>query len=128
MVSSGNNLNPGGIMNTRIAGIVLRASNRHITAEFYKKLGLNTNEHEHGGPKHYEIGPLSKENVVEIYQQSTTFTRDAIMLEVDSIDSAITAVSDLGIKPKGEVKDSVSMRFVYITDPDGRDVMLIENK
>jgi hypothetical protein len=113
-------------MPTRIAGVVLRSTDRHVTARFYGSLGLAANEHEHGGPKHYEIGPSSEGFVVEAYLKSPEFPRDALMVEVDSIDAALAAVREFGSQPRTAVKVAGDMKFVYVSDPDGRDVMLIE--
>jgi hypothetical protein len=113
-------------MPTRIAGIVLRADDRHATANFYARLGLTAREHEHGGPKHYEIGPTSEGFVVEAYLRSAAFTRDAVMVEVDSIDAALAALAALGTRARTEPKTTGDLRFVYVSDPDGRDVMLME--
>jgi hypothetical protein len=111
---------------TRFAGTVLRAADKHATARFYERLGLVTHEHEHDGPRHYEIGPVALDAVVEVYARSAAFTGDAIMVEVDSLDAALTAVLDSGAAPKVGPKDAGAFRFAYVTDPDGRDVMLIE--
>ncbi len=115
-------------MPTRIAGVALRAGNKHTTAEFYEKLGLAPHEHQHGGPKHYEVLPLSPTIVVEIYQSSTNYPTDTIMLEVDSIDAALFVAASFNIEKKSEIKETPDGRLVYITDPDGRAVMLIENR
>ncbi len=115
-------------MTTRIAGIILRATEKDLTARFYAELGLKTHEHEHGGPKHYEVTPLSPEYAVEIYKKSPTFSSDAIMLEVDSLATALYVAAKFGIEPKGGIRDTDTTRFIYITDPDGRSVMLIEKK
>jgi hypothetical protein len=113
-------------MPTRIAGVVLRASDRHATASFYARLGLTTREHEHGGPKHYEIGPSSEGFVVEAYAKSAAFPRDAVMVEVDSIEAALEALVEFGTRTRTALKVAGDMKFVYVSDPDGRDVMLIE--
>ena len=113
-------------MPTRIAGVVLRAADRHVTAQFYARLGLDAREHEHGGPKHYEIGPSSEGFVVEAYARSPAFPSDAIMVEVDSIDAALRAAEQFGVRPSAPAKVAGGLRFVYVTDPDGRPVMLIE--
>lgn len=115
-------------MPARIAGVILRAGDRKRTAEFYAKLGLDTHEHSHGGPKHYEVGPFSHTAVTEIYQRSAKFSNDAIMIEVDSIDTALLAVAEFGIEPKSNIANLETMKFVYTTDPDGRDVILMEGK
>ncbi len=113
---------------TKIGGFILRCKDRKITAKFYSKLGLTTNEHQHGGPLHFEVEPIVDELVVELYAASEKFPRDAIILMVDSINKALKAVKDLGIKPKtAKIKSqNLFFSFIYITDPDGRDVMLIE--
>lgn len=114
-------------MAPNIAGIVLRSADRHATARFYARLGLTVREHEHGGPKHYEIGPPSEGIVVEAYLKTPAFARDALMVEVEAIDAALAALADLGTVPRTEPKVAGDMRFVYVADPDGRDVMLIES-
>jgi hypothetical protein len=113
-------------MPSRIAGVVLRAADRHVTARFYAQLGLAAREHEHGGPKHYEIGPPSETFVVEAYSKSSAFPSDAVMVEVDSIDAALRAVEQFEIRPMAAAKNAGEFRFVYVADPDGRPVMLIE--
>lgn len=115
-------------MPTQIIGFVLRAGDRNVTAQFYEKLGLKAKEHQHGGPMHHEVGPLAEGFVVEIYKKSLAFATDAIMIGVDSLEEAIRAVAEFGIAPKGEIKEIESTRFVYVTDPDGRDVMLIQSE
>ena len=114
-------------MPSRIAGVVLRAADRHATARFYARLGLTANEHEHGGPKHYEIGPPSETFVLEAYLKSESFPRDAVMVEVDSIDAALAGLAEFGTRPRTAPKVAGDMKFVYVNDPDGRDVMLIES-
>jgi hypothetical protein len=113
-------------MATRFAGTILRAADRHATARFYERLGLNAHELEHGGPRHYEVGPLAPDAVMEVYVKSAAFNRDAIMVEVDSLDAALAAVLEPGSAPKAGPKDAGAFRFAYVSDPDGRDVMLIE--
>jgi predicted enzyme related to lactoylglutathione lyase len=113
-------------MGTQIAGYVLRARDRHITARFYSELGLNMHEHQHGGPMHYEMGPLAPGCVVEVYKSTDVFSHDALMLNVDSISDALEIAARYGIKPTSAVREMTSARFVYITDPDGRMVLLIE--
>jgi hypothetical protein len=112
----------------RIAGFVLRSTNKHLTAAFYKDLGLIVEEEQHGGPKHYEVGPLSDAAVVEIYQSSQQFPHDTLMLEVESLQLALEVALRHGVAPTCDIKDTPDMRFVYVTDPDARPLMLIEKK
>lgn len=114
---------------TKIAGIVLRAKDRGKTAEFYRELGLITNEHSHGGPLHHEVSPVSDEFVLEIYKKSDMakkFTQDAIMIEVDSLDDALKVVGKFHRSLNSEIFTSGDMTFVYVTDPDDRMVLLME--
>jgi hypothetical protein len=106
--------------------MVLRASDKHATAQFYERLGLDAREHEHGGPRHYEVGPTAPASVLEVYAKSAAFGADAVMIEVDSLDAALGAVLAPGEVPKVGPKDAGSFRFAYVVDPDGRHVMLIE--
>lgn len=116
---------------TKIAGFVLRCMDKKITADFYSKLGLTTIEHSHGGPSHFQVEPLADketEMVVELYSLSKQYAKDAIMLYVDSIPRALAIVKDFGIEPKTEIKEIKNFLHVYVTDPDGRDVMLIQEQ
>ena len=113
---------------TRIVGFVQRAHDKHETALFYEALGLTTWHHGHGGPQHYQVSPMFGDAVLEIYQATQTFGKDAVMLEVSSISNALHAVETFGILPRTDLKETSEMKFIYIIDPDGRDVMLIEKK
>jgi hypothetical protein len=115
-------------MLTQVAGFVLRAKDRHLTARFYSELGLITHEHQHGGPKHYEMNPLAEGCIVEVYTASELFQCDALMLNVASIATALEVAAKYDIAPQTNSRETADMKFVYIKDPDGRVVMLIEKK
>ncbi len=117
----------GGVVTTQFAGIVLRASSRQDTATFYEALGFTLNEHQHGGPLHFEVHPMSSDIVVEIYTASPTFRRDALMVEVSSIEETLRNIESYGDWRKDVVQRG-DMKFVYVADPDGRPVMLLEKK
>ena len=116
-------------MKAAIAGFVLRCKNRQNTANFYSHLGLTVeDEHQHDcGPMHFSLKPTIEELAVEIYTASNSHPTDAFMLEVDSIEDVLATVKNLGIEPKMPIKNiGIKFRFTYITDPDGRDVMLLQ--
>lgn len=113
---------------TKIAGMVFRARDRVRTARFYSDLGLQENEHQHGGPVHHELGPMSENAVVEIYQSSATFTTDALMIEVPSIERALEIIATYDIVPEIEPRQASDIWFCYVQDPDDRLLMLIEYK
>ena len=116
-------------MKARIAGIILRAPDRHAAARFYGEIGLATREHEHGGPKHYEVGPLSTDCVVEIYKLGEgALAQDALMIEVESIGAVLEVCQRYEIKILSALRETPTMNFIYVADPDGRHVMFIENR
>ena len=109
----------------RVAGIILRAGDRTVTAQFYRDLGLTGREHQHGGPVHYELGPMTSDAVVEVYTVSIRHDTDALMVEVESLEATLVRVlpsEDVSIIERDD------MRFAYIRDPDGRQVLLMQKK
>lgn len=104
----------------------MRATSHSRTARFYNELGLEAKEHTDHGPTHFELLPLSESMVVEIYQASANFPGDAVMIEVESLEDALEVARRSEISPRSEIKELKDSRFVYIKDPDGRDVMLIQ--
>ncbi len=114
-------------MNTRLIGFVLRASVKHETILFYETLGLGAREHQHGGPLHVELTPVSEDFVVEMYQASRAFVKDALMIAVDSLSDTLLRLYEIhNIRPTTERVDTKDMSFLYVQDPDGRAVMLVE--
>lgn len=113
-------------MGTEIMGLVLRAQDKKRTAEFYRALGLTADEHAHGGPTHFEIGPNDSAIVVELYQASENYPKDTLMLGVESLEKALEVCGTFSIFPVLGIKNVGSMRFVYVLDPDERPLMLIE--
>lgn len=113
-------------MQARIAGLVLRAQDKSVSANFYHRLGLDLREHEHGGPLHFEMGPHAPGVVFELYKASLKYPEDALMIEVDSLADALLVCAEFGIAPGEPMRPGAE--FVYIVDPDGRSVMLVETK
>lgn len=116
-------------MSAVIIGFILRSKNRHITDRYYRALGLYTHEHAHGkGPLHFEVRPLTELPVVEIYEASEKYQSDALMLSVTSLEEASKlSIAYLGTGITEIIVSSTGRgRFAYVKDPDGRNVMLIE--
>lgn len=107
-------------MAAQFLGVVLRSTNYAQTAEFYEKLGLKFEEHQHGGPLHFRSEDIDPTFVVEIYRQSTKYQNHTIMIAVPCLETAMDAI---GCFP--EILGD-EMRFVYVNDPDGTPVMLVE--
>ena len=105
----------------QVAGFILRAQDRAKTAAFYRALGLEAHEHLHGGPIHFELGPTDPGCVAEIYKWSPNFPSDALMVKVSSIDDALARIA-----VSTEARNVGYMRLAYVTDPDGRAVMVFE--
>ncbi|MEY2665804.1 MAG: hypothetical protein RLZZ480_909 [Candidatus Parcubacteria bacterium] len=108
-------------MTAQVAGFILRALDRERTALFYQALGLHAHEHEHEGPLHFELGPTDPACVAEVYRRSDNFPTDALMVKVLSLD---TALSNIHATPN--IREVGDMRLAYVTDPDGRSVMVYE--
>ena len=115
-------------MSASIAGFILRCRDRRATAVFYQTLGLDLLEHAHGGPLHYEMTPYAHDFAGEIYLRSNNFPNDALMLRVDSVEKALDKVRKLLTTELTGIHESEDGRFVYVEDPDGRPVMLLEHK
>lgn len=105
-----------------ILGIIRRAKNRKQVTEFYKLLGLNLNEHQHGGPVHAEVRPIDPKFVLEVYQQSPRYTTDVVMVGVEDLRVTLLTLQQNGV----DVPQMTEKNFVYVKDPDGSDVMLVQ--
>jgi predicted enzyme related to lactoylglutathione lyase len=115
------------VMATMIAGYILRAKKRNTTVRFYEALGIDMAEQEHGGPKHFEMTSVSAAPVFELYQRTKKFPQDTLMLAVDSIDEAIAVAREFGIVPLQEARLASGLKIAYISDPDGRPILLLQN-
>lgn len=117
-----------------ISLIVLRTSSIEATLSFYRALGLDFAEEQHGtGPVHYST--VLGETVLEVYPAEAGQAPDRkaggatmIGIKVESVDGAIAAAEGLGYKPISAPKDSAWGRRATILDPDGRLIELTEAK
>lgn len=110
--------------------VVLRASDIYRSAEFYRQIGVEFSEHQHGnGPKHltaelsgsiFELYPLSQAGL------STLGTR--IGFSVPSIDAVIAALSDYPKAVVSPPKESPWGRRAVIADPDGHRIELLQHE
>jgi catechol-2,3-dioxygenase len=107
---------------SKIVGYVLRAHNRHETAHFYTLLGITAIEHAHGGPIHFELRETSLEAVTEIYSASAKYPHDALMVSCDNLARTLVRLEANGIV----VMSWIDENSVYVKDPDGRDVLLLQ--
>jgi catechol 2,3-dioxygenase-like lactoylglutathione lyase family enzyme len=110
--------------------VVLRSADIHRAAKFYRSLGLQFTVHSHGsGPEHYasEVAGF----VFEIYPVSaksgpTTGTR--IGFTVDSVDSLIPLLKEVGAEIVTPPSDSEWGRRAVVRDLDGHVVELLARK
>ena len=107
---------------SNILGIVRRAKSRKQVTDFYKLLGLNVNEHQHGGPVHVEVGPIDSKIVFEVYQHSPRYATDAVMVGVADLKATLLTLQQNGV----DIPPMTEKNFVYVKDPDGSDVMLVQ--
>ena len=107
----------------KILGFVLRSSDRSATAAFYELIGLKAHEHQHSGPLHFEIAAVSDEAVLEIYSASQKHFRDSVMVECADLAGTLRRLAERNIFPDRIIEQNL---MVYVRDPDGRDVLLIQ--
>ncbi|MEZ4669741.1 MAG: VOC family protein [Anaerolineae bacterium] len=117
---------------TSINLVVLRTSRLEIMLKFYGILGLEFTEERHGsGPIHYSAQVDGV--VLEIYSGGEGNAPDRklggatmIGFGVNSLDTLLSNLNDLGVVPLAPPKDSQWGRRVVILDPDGRAVEVSE--
>ncbi len=110
----------------KFLGVVLRSSDTEKSALFYKALGLDEQrKHAHGGPVHTELC-VTDDVVLELYNASRNYSHDALMFEVTDLDDSLRIAKEHG----GRIKRGrpSKNRLRYVTDPDGRNLLLIEAK
>lgn len=114
--------------------MVLRTDNIEITLAFYRAIGPQFQQEQHGsGPIHYSSA-IDK-TVMEIYPGDTAKAPDrkssgATMLgfAVTSLDEALRELANLDIAPGSPPKESAWGRRAVVIDPDGRAVEISEAK
>jgi catechol 2,3-dioxygenase-like lactoylglutathione lyase family enzyme len=110
-----------------IGGVILRCKDRARTAAFYSRLGLRAEGRQRGGSIHYEVLPISESFVVELHLASASFDKDAIMIEVQSLADVLKILEEeCAVLPRSVSTSSTGTSLAYVSDPDGRDVMLYE--
>jgi hypothetical protein len=105
-----------------ILGLVRRVKNRTEMTNFYRLLGLSLVEHQHGGPVHMEVSPVSPGFVFEVYERSERYSTDALMIGVEDLKATLQLLQQNGF----EAPAINEKNFVYVKDPDGVDVMLVQ--
>lgn len=109
--------------------LVIRTKNPRLLAEFYEKIGLQFEYHQHGnGPFHYATA-LGK-TVFEIYpftksQQEADKTL-RLGFTVKNLDELIAKLKQENINILTEPAHSEWGYFAVIADPDGRKIELTE--
>jgi lactoylglutathione lyase len=114
--------------------LVLRTTDLEKSLAFYRALGLDFQQEQHGsGPVHYacDLGGM----VIEIYPGEPGIAPERkqggatmIGFNVPSLDAALNGLAALGITPTSPPKDSPWGRRASLPDPDGRIVEISEPK
>lgn len=115
-----------------ISLIVLRTSTLERTLQFYRAMGLEFVQEQHGtGPVHYSTA--LDETTLEVYPAEAGQAPDRkaggatmIGIKVESVDGVVSVLEKLGYKPVSAPKDSAWGRRATILDPDGRLIELTE--
>jgi len=112
--------------------IVLRATDLEKSRAFYRALGLEFQQEQHGtGPVHY--ASIMREFVIEIFpgkQGSAPDRRQAgatmLGFQVENLDIVIETLKNIGTEILTPPQDSQWGRQAVVQDPDGRAVELNE--
>ena len=110
--------------------VVLRSSDIHRAAKFYRCLGLLLTAHSHGsGPEHYasEVSGLAFE-IYPMSQRSGPTTGTRIGFEVDSVDTLLPVLTEAGAQILTPPTDSEWGRRAVVRDLDGHVVELLTRK
>ena len=112
--------------------IVLRTASIETMLGFYRALGLEFVQEQHGtGPIHYstQLGDMT----LEIYPAEAGQAPDRkaggatmIGIRVESVDTVVETLQNLGIKLLSAPKDSAWGRRATVLDPDGRLIEITE--
>jgi hypothetical protein len=114
-------------MSSKLHGLILRSENHVRLEKFYAALGLSFEVHQHGGPVHAACQDIDDAFVLEIYAASRAYPRDALIIRVDSLLASIAIAESLGGALLVAARGQGAMHFAYVSDPDGRPVMLFES-
>jgi lactoylglutathione lyase len=114
--------------------IVIRAANLEQAVSFYRALGLEFSEEQHGtGPVHYacDLGGT----IIEIYpgKPGTAPERRSggatlLGFQVDSLEVTLKAIAETGATILTAPQDSPWGKRAVIQDPDGRAIELSETE
>ncbi len=111
--------------------LVLRSKDIAACVQFYQKIGLKFDYHQHGnGPMHYScrIG----ETVFELYpllkRQKEADTSTRLGFEVENLDALIEELRAAEVTIVQEPLDSEFGYFALVKDLDGRKVELTERR
>jgi lactoylglutathione lyase len=110
------------------AGIVLRSNDRERLKAFYECLGMKFEIHKHGeGPEHASF-VVENSTVLEIYKRSRPkYIDDAILVVVSSVAKTLAQLRKGEFIPRKEKgSKEADLTQVYISDPDGRPVLLLQ--
>lgn len=109
--------------------LVIRSKDIAISVQFYEKIGLAFDYHQHGnGPMHYSC--MLGETVFELYpllkQQKEADLSTRLGFEVENLDALMEKLRTINIPIIQEAKKSEFGYFAVVKDFDGRKVELNE--
>ncbi len=113
----------------RVVAYIVRSLNLPEVIEFYRAIGLNTQEEQHGiDPKHHTISPIASSMLLEVYPQTPNQEQDTVVVEVESIEKVLKNIEKIrGVVVIGSIKKAERGRLQIVQEPGGRRVMLLEN-
>lgn len=113
----------------RVVEYIVRSLSLPEVIEFYRAIGLNTQEEQHGtGPKHHIISPIALSLLLEVYPQTPNQEQDTMVVEVESIEKVLKNLKTIrGVVVTGSIKKAERGLLQIVQGPAGKRVMLVEN-
>lgn len=108
--------------------IVLYVKDVESSARFYKALGIDFSEEQHGnGPKHL-AGRVGAAAVLELYPSNTTMITSGLRLgfTITSYQGILEAIADAGGAVKSGPKPGPWGYRAVVADPDGNKIELVK--
>ncbi len=101
-----------------IDAVILRSQDPERMAEFYRKLGIDLEEEDHGNGVHYGARIGSLHFAIHRGQPGN----QSVSFSVDNVDAAVAFLKADGAKVTLEATDRPYGRLASVEDPEGNEV------
>ena len=114
--------------NVSLKLLVIKTHSLEALREFYKMLGFDLIEEQHGkGPVHFSASLNNSSSILELYPLSKDLPVDTstrLGFEIEDPDSVVEVVESLGGKVVNAARQTKWGYLAIVKDPDGRTIEL----